>query len=54
VVEETFDTLIAFRSRFQVPLTKVVMGLRSFVKSEMAMLPPDGKLPVAQRMKREP
>lgn len=50
----TFDTLIAFRSSFQIPLTKVVMGLRSFVKTEMAVLPPDGKLPVAQRMKREP
>ncbi|MEJ7787528.1 MAG: hypothetical protein WKF96_22210, partial [Solirubrobacteraceae bacterium] len=53
-VNETFGTLVAFRSSFQKPLTKVVMGLRSFVKSEMAELPPDGKLPVGQRMKREP
>ena len=51
---ETFGTLVAFRSSFDTPLTKVVMGLRSFVKSEMAVLPPSGKLPVGQRMKREP
>lgn len=54
LVTETFGTLVAFRSSFQVPLTKVVMGLRSMVKSEMSVLPPDGKLPVGQRMKREP
>lgn len=54
VIAETFATLIGFRSSFQTPLTKVVMGLRSMVKSEMALPPPDGKLPVGQRMKREP
>lgn len=36
-VHETFGILVAFRSSFNTPLTKVVMGLRSFVKSEMAV-----------------
>lgn len=51
---ETYGTLVAFRTSFQQPLAKVVMGLRSMVKSEMEALPPDDKLPVGQRMKREP
>jgi len=51
---DTFGVLVPFRASFQQPLNKVVMGLRSFVKSEMKALPPDGKLPVGQRLKREP
>jgi putative GTP pyrophosphokinase len=51
---DTFGVLVPFRASFQQPLNKVVMGLRSFVKSEMKVLPPDGKLPVGQRLKREP
>ncbi len=54
VARDTFTALVAFRTSFQLPLNKVVMGLRSFVKNEMSALPNDGKLPVGQRLKREP
>jgi putative GTP pyrophosphokinase len=46
--------LLVFRAGFQGPLNKVTMGLRSFVEREMKTIPPDGKLPVGQRLKREP
>lgn len=42
-------------SPVRVPLAKTVMGLRSFVKSEVPELQtPGAKLPVGQRLKREP
>jgi putative GTP pyrophosphokinase len=45
----------AWRDTFRYPLTKVVMGLRSFVKSERPELrAPGTRLPVGQRLKREP
>jgi hypothetical protein len=47
--------LFAWRDTFQYPLGKVVMGLRSFVKTVRPELQADGaKLPVGQRLKREP
>lgn len=51
---EAVAILFAFRSTFQAPLNKVTMGLRWFVQKEMQVLPADGKLPVGQRLKREP
>lgn len=46
--------LFAWRDTFRVPLAKTVMGLRSFVKSEVPELQtPGAKLPVGQRLKRE-
>jgi putative GTP pyrophosphokinase len=50
---DAFDVLVEYRRGFQDPLKKVTMGLRSFVQREMTALPPDGKLPVGQRLKRE-
>lgn len=47
-VVEAFDIVWKYRAEFQVPLTSVVMGLRSFVKSEGA------PVLVAQRLKRMP
>lgn len=47
-VEEAFEVAWLYRNEFQVPLTKVVMGLRSFVKTEGA------PVVVAQRLKRMP
>lgn len=47
-IESAFDMAWAYRSEFQTPLVKVVMGLRSFVKTEGA------PVVVAQRLKRMP
>ena len=47
-INEAFDVVWKFRGEFQRPLTGVVMGLRSFVKSEGA------PVVVAQRLKRLP
>jgi putative GTP pyrophosphokinase len=47
--------LFAWRDTFRSPLSKVVMGLRSFVRSERPELrAPATRLPVGQRLKREP
>jgi ppGpp synthetase/RelA/SpoT-type nucleotidyltranferase len=47
---DALDTISQFRAQFATPLTKVVMGLRSFVATERA--DPAGN--VAQRLKRMP
>lgn len=47
-VVAAFDIAWKYRAEFQTPLTSVVMGLRSFVKSEGA------PVVVAQRLKRMP
>lgn len=47
-VMAAFDILWKYRAEFQTPLTSVVMGLRSFVRSEGA------PVLVAQRLKRMP
>jgi len=47
-VSAAFEVAWKYRLEFQVPLTSVVMGLRSFVKSEGA------PVVVAQRLKRMP
>jgi ppGpp synthetase/RelA/SpoT-type nucleotidyltranferase len=47
--------LFSWRDTFRVPLTKTVMGLRSFVKTEVPELRASGaQIPVGQRLKREP
>lgn len=47
--------MFGWRDGFRYPLSKVVNGLRSFVKSESSELRvPGAKLPVGQRLKREP
>lgn len=47
--------VFTWRDTFRAPLSKVVMGLRSFVKSERPELRATGaKLPVGQRLKRRP
>lgn len=57
-VEHALELAWRYRAEFQVPLTKVVMGLRSFVRSEGALAVVSGaKIPrpvVAQRLKRMP
>lgn len=50
-VEEAMEVLVAFRSSFQEPLNKTVMGLRSMVTAEWPELR-DRHLPVVQRLKR--
>lgn len=47
-VDAAFDVAWRYRAEFQVPLTKVVMGLRSFIATEGA------PVVVAQRLKRLP
>jgi putative GTP pyrophosphokinase len=50
---EAFDTMIAFRETFQMPLNKTVLGLRSMVRSERPELKETGsRIPVVQRLKR--
>lgn len=44
--------LAAFRGQFNVPLTKVVMGLRSAVRTSEGLV--DGRAVVGQRLKRQP
>ncbi len=51
-VVEAFAAMIAFRESFQVPLKKVVMGLRSMVCTEMGLERRGQNVPVAQRLKR--
>lgn len=53
-LQGALGTLIEFRETFQRPLDKTVMGLRSMVSSESPDLKrTGGRLPVAQRLKRE-
>lgn len=47
-VEESFEIAWAYRAEFQVPLVKVVMGVRSFMKTEGV------PVVVGQRLKRMP
>jgi hypothetical protein len=47
-VDDAFEIAWRFRAEFQIPLTKVVMGVRSFVNTEGA------PVVVAQRLKRMP
>lgn len=53
---EAFETMIAFRETFQVPLSKTVLGLRSMVCSEQPELKKTGeekpRIPVVQRLER--
>jgi len=49
---DAFTAMIAFRESFQVPLKKVVMGLRSMVCTEMGLERVGQNVPVAQRLKR--
>jgi len=49
---DAFAAMIAFRESFQVPLKKVVMGLRSMVCTEMRLERVGQNVPVAQRLKR--
>ena len=55
ILRQAFWDMFAWRDGFRYPLSKVVSGLRSFVRSESPGLRATGaRLPVGQRLKREP